>query len=108
MNARGSRTACYALVVSLTVAGLGAGVRAEQQAAINLRIAAQPLDDALREFSRQSGVQIVFFSHISQGFKSPGANGSYTLEGALEALLSGSGLSFRIINTRTVQVYRNE
>lgn len=106
MNAHIARAAGYVLVASLTVAGPGAG--ADQHAAINLRIASQPLDDALREFSRQSGVQVVFFSHVSEGVKSPGANGSYTLNGAMEALLSGSGLSFRIINTRTVQVFRNE
>lgn len=108
MNAQIARTACYALVACLTVAGFSVGTEEDQHAAINLRIAAQPLDDALQEFSRQSGVQIVFFSNVSAGIRSPGANGSYTLNGALEALLAGSELSFRIINPRTVQVFRNE
>lgn len=73
---------------------------------LQLRIVAQPLDEALQEFSRQSGVQVVFFSNVAEGIRSPGANGTYTVDEALRALLAGSGLAFRIINSRTVEIYR--
>lgn len=70
----------------------------------DLRITAQPLDEALKEFSRQSGMQVIFFSSLTDGLHSPGVRGEYTVAGALEALLAGSGLTFRVINPRTVEI----
>lgn len=83
-------------------------VRAAQQQAeaieFDLRITAQPLDEALQEFSRQSGMQVIFFSSLTEGIQSPGARGKYTVAAALKALLAGSGLSFRVINARAVEI----
>lgn len=73
-----------------------------------LRITAQPLDEALQEFSRQSGMQVIYFSGLTDGFQSPGVNGKYTVTAALQALLAGSGLTFHVINARTVQIRREE
>jgi len=70
----------------------------------DLRIAAQPLDEALQEFSRQSGMQVIYFSGLTEGIQSPGVSGKYTLAAALEQLLAGSGLSFHLINSRTVEI----
>jgi hypothetical protein len=72
----------------------------------DFRIAAQPLDDALQEFSRQTGMQIIFFSRLTEGIQSPGVRGEYTMEAALKKLLSGSGLDFRLINDRAVSILR--
>jgi len=71
---------------------------------IELRVAAQPLDQALQEFSRQSGMQVIFFSSLTGGMRSPGVTGTYTVCAALEQLLAGSGLSFHLINPRTVGI----
>ena len=83
-------------------------VRAGQQhtetVAFDLRIAAQPLDEALQEFSRESGMQVIFFSSLTEGILSPGVRGRYTVAAALKQLLAGSGLSFRMINARTVEI----
>lgn len=80
-------------------------VHAEAQAeAMELRIAAQPLDQALQEFSRQTGIQVIFFSSLTSGIQSPGVTGKYTVAAALEQLLAGSGLSFHPINSRTVEI----
>lgn len=109
MNTRLARGAHYALIASITGTAHGGVVgEAAERATISLRIAAQPLDEALQEFSRQSSVQIIFFSHVAEGIRSPGANGDFTLDEAMKALLAGSGLTFRIINSRTIQVFRHE
>lgn len=83
-------------------------VRAAQQQTqameLDLRITAQPLDEALQEFSRQSGIQVIFFSSLTDGIQSPGVRGKYTVAAALKELLAGSGLSFRVINARTVEI----
>lgn len=82
-------------------------VRAEAQTeatAIELRIAAQPLDQALQEFARQSGMQVIFFASLTDGRQSPGVAGKYAVAVALKELLAGSGLSFRLINARTVEI----
>jgi hypothetical protein len=88
-------------------ANLDHGGYAEVQAqseAVELRIAPQPLDLALREFSRQSGMQVIVFSSLTIGLQSPGISGRHTVSDALRQLLAGTGLTFRLINARTVEI----
>jgi iron complex outermembrane receptor protein/outer membrane receptor for ferric coprogen and ferric-rhodotorulic acid len=70
----------------------------------NLRIDRQPLGQALQEFARQSGVQIVFFSQVTEGLQAPALNGQFTLAAALEMLLKGSNLTFRVINSTMIEI----
>jgi TonB-dependent siderophore receptor len=69
-----------------------------------LKIPEQSLGDALQEFSRQSGVQIIFFSGVTEGLTAPALDGQYTMSAALGALLANSKLRFRVINAKTVEV----
>jgi hypothetical protein len=69
-----------------------------------LAIASQPLSDALQDFSRQSGIQVIFFSELTDGIRAPALDGEYTVPTALNALLTNSGLNFRVINPRTVEI----
>src|ERR1700722_20375410 len=69
-----------------------------------LNIASQPLSDALQEFSRLSGIQVIFFSRLTEGLRAPALDGKYTLAEALHALLAYSKLTFRSINANTVQI----
>jgi outer-membrane receptor for ferric coprogen and ferric-rhodotorulic acid len=78
--------------------------RSEEAAKYKLHIASQPLDTALQEFARQSGIQIVFFSKLTEGQHSPALEGEYTVDAAMETLLSGSRLTFRVLNPRTLQI----
>jgi outer-membrane receptor for ferric coprogen and ferric-rhodotorulic acid len=78
--------------------------RSEERTKYNLHIPSQSLDAALQEFARQSGIQIVFFSQLTQGLQSPALEGEYTVDGAMDALLSGSNLTFRVINSKTLQI----
>jgi iron complex outermembrane recepter protein len=70
----------------------------------HFKIDSQPLGTALQQFAQQSGVQIIFFSQVTEGIQAPALNGSYTISGALGMLLSGSHLIFRVINPKTIEI----
>src|SRR5262249_53374686 len=70
----------------------------------SVSIARQPLDGALQQLARQCGVQMIFFSRVTEGLSAPAIDGEYTLAAALERLLAGSGLTFGIIDAQTVEV----
>ena len=53
-------------------------------------------------------MQVIFFSALTDGIQSPGVKGKYTVAAALKELLAGSGLSFRVINSRTVEIRKAE
>jgi len=87
-----------AWITRLTAAPSGEPVR------YHFKIDSQPLGTALQDFAKQSGVQIIFFSQVTEGLQAPALNGSYTISGALEMLLSGSRLIFRVINPKTIEI----
>src|ERR1700722_15634562 len=62
------------------------------------------LDQALQELSRQTGIEVLFFSKITAGRSAPELSGEYTLAAALTRLLKGSDLTFRQANEHTVEV----
>jgi outer-membrane receptor for ferric coprogen and ferric-rhodotorulic acid len=64
----------------------------------------QPLDGALQQLARQCGVQMIFFSRVTEGLNAPAIEGDYPLAAAMDRLLVGSGLTFRVINPQTVEV----
>jgi outer membrane receptor for ferric coprogen and ferric-rhodotorulic acid len=70
----------------------------------NLSIERQSLAGALQLLARQCDVQVIFFSRVTEGLSAPAIAGSYTLDAAMERLLAGSGLTFRVINPQTVEV----
>jgi hypothetical protein len=74
------------------------------QTVYTLHIESQPLDAALQEFARQTGMQILFFSDLTHGSRSGELNGKYTLDTAMTALLSGSKLTYRRINAKTIEI----
>lgn len=59
-------------------------------------ISAQPLADALALFGRQSGMQILAHGDLVRGLRSGDVRGRMTAETALQRLLAGTGLSYRI------------
>jgi hypothetical protein len=65
----------------------------------------QALGSALRELAEQSGVQIIFFSEVTQGRNAPALSGTFTTEEALRTLLDGTGLTFNSLNERTLEVF---
>jgi iron complex outermembrane recepter protein len=54
------------------------------------------LDDALIQWGAQSGVQVMMDTNTVAREKVPGVRGAFRAEDALAALLTGSGLSYRV------------
>ncbi|MBV1825749.1 MULTISPECIES: STN domain-containing protein [Komagataeibacter] len=69
---------------------------------MHLDIARQPLGAALQNFSRRTGVQVVYTSSIESGIVSPGVSGDYDPMTALAHLLSGTGVTFRQTGTNSI------
>jgi iron complex outermembrane recepter protein len=106
MNGAGMR--CRAqLVLAMGLAWMSAfqgQVRSAEPAVYTLHIASQPLDSALQDFARQTGIQIIFFSSVTDGRRAVALDGTYTVDAAMKALLAGSRLTFRRVNAKTIQI----
>jgi len=94
---------CLCIVAIAWITRLAAAPSSEP-VRYQFKIDSQPLGIALQQFAKQSGVQIIFFSQVTEGLQAPALNGSYTISGALDMLLSGSHLSFRVINPKTIEI----
>ena len=71
----------------------------------NLNIPRQSLDDALKDFARQTGLQIARFSDTIDGRVIVGPiSGQLSVDEALKSLLGPSGLRFKIVNERTIAI----
>ncbi len=69
------------------------------------QLEAQTLNAALRAFSEQTGLQVIYTAEISEGLMSPGIQHPKTNVEALTQLLSQTALSFKFINHRTVTIF---
>ena len=95
------------LALALVCAGLFPDAMCgEEPAAYKLHIASQPLDSALQEFARQTGIQIIFFSYLTDGRRTSALDGTYTVDVAMNALLAHSMLTFRWVNAKTIEIRR--
>ncbi|MPT52281.1 MULTISPECIES: TonB-dependent receptor [Delftia] len=74
--------------LALAIALMPAAVLAQAQRSYD--VAAGPLDAALRSTAAQAGVALIFTAEQTAGQRSAGLRGSYTVEGAFEALLAGT------------------
>ena len=92
----------------LAPAAASAGALFDRSSAGLLSIPDQPLEDALQELARQTGIQIVFVSAITNGLRAKPLAGEYTPAAALDRLLAGSGLTYRVLNPMTIEIRREE
>jgi outer membrane receptor protein involved in Fe transport len=67
---------------------------------------AQPLASALRSYSATADQEIIFADRLVAGRNAPELKGAYTAEGALMALLDGTGLSVSRTSTGVLLVQR--
>ena len=67
----------------------------------DFRIASQPLPDAIREFTRQAGVQVRTEAEIP-AVHSPGVVGRFTAQEALRRLIAGTDLTAEVVDDRTL------
>jgi len=76
-----------------------------QSGAIEFRIEAQPIQEALKQFAAQSNLQLVFdMSNVSPKIHSSTVTGTYTPEEALAQLLKKTNLAYKFVNDRTVSI----
>ena len=97
-------TPTLALLACMAVASPRAG--ASESGTIDVAIGSQPLAAALQELAKQSGVQIIFFSKVADGYSAPSVEGHVTLDFALHRLLSGTKLTYRRLNATTIEIRR--
>jgi iron complex outermembrane receptor protein len=70
-------------------------------------IAAQGAADALNTFSAQSGLQLLFDYDAVQGIRTRAISGRLPVSSALARMLSGTGLTFAVVNERTITIMRD-
>ncbi|WP_171963235.1 TonB-dependent receptor [Bordetella trematum] len=88
--ARCSAATLAALLLGLT---LPAQTRADEAAHQRYAIAAAPLSEALTRFAEQAGITLLYEPSAVAGLHSPGLQGDYSPEQALQRLLAGSPLN---------------
>jgi len=72
-----------------------------------LDIPRQPLDSALKDFARQTGLQVARFSDRVDGSALVGpVNGDFSADDALKSLLDPQGLRYKMVNERTIVVVK--
>lgn len=70
------------------------------------KIPAGPAQSALELFGKQSGLQVLYTQDTVTGRKTQAVEGQYEPPAALQRLLEGSGLTYRIANERAVTIVR--
>lgn len=80
------------IAVAATTAQAQPAPSIDSTQALPLQIAAQPLAEALNDWARQTGIQIVVEQGAVAGKTAPAVAGTLTPRQALEQLLAGSGL----------------
>jgi hypothetical protein len=83
-------------------------IAADLNEAKTFDIKAQPMDRALVDFSKQAGFQVVANSSGVEKLQTRGVNGSRKVGAAIDELLSGSGLSYRVIEPNVIVVEKGD
>ncbi|MBB6011776.1 hemoglobin/transferrin/lactoferrin receptor protein [Aquamicrobium lusatiense] len=98
------------LIASTAIIPVASVSVAQAQTAARLQpasfdIPAQSLSDSLAAFARATGLRIVYPAELAQGKSAPAVQGALTQSQALERLLSGSGLAWRLTGGNAVTIY---
>ncbi|MBC3337349.1 MULTISPECIES: TonB-dependent siderophore receptor [Pseudomonas] len=76
---------------------------AQQQSTVfNFALQAKPLPQALSDFSRVTGISVVYTDEAPYTLNAPAVTGQMSAAQALQRLLGSSGLTFRQIDARTL------
>ena len=93
---------------ALAVSGLAllplsvAQAQEQQSAQFNFALAAKPLPQALSDFSRVTGISVIYTDEAPYGLQAPAVSGPMSATQALQRLLGNTGLTFRQIDARTL------
>ena len=75
---------------------------AQQQTQFSFSLTAKPLPQALSDFSRVTGISVVYTDEAPYSLNAPAVSGQMSAEQALQQLLSGSGFTFRRTDGHTM------
>lgn len=98
------RVAVVAAVICLSVVGAAGAADARATIREPMTISAQPLGSALQELARERDFQLICNADLVRGLKTRGISGQFTPREALATLLTGTGLTYRYLDARTVTV----
>jgi iron complex outermembrane receptor protein len=79
-------------------------LQAQVAATATFNVPGQPLASALTALGRQAGLQVVFDPASVSGKSTAGVTGTMTVEQALQQLLAGTGMTFRVSSPSSVTV----
>ncbi|MEJ1964508.1 MAG: TonB-dependent receptor [Gammaproteobacteria bacterium] len=96
------------LTVASAICGAVLGLASATEVAASIRkpisIPAQALEPALYLFAKDRDLQLIYKSEVVGDLRTVGATGELTADEALKQLLSGTGLTFRYLDDRTVTI----
>lgn len=95
-------------LVALCVAGSPGAYAAESPDARAIRIPASSLSDALRQLARQTGMQLVYEQGLVSSRSTRGIDARLTVGEAMDRLLSGSDLRWRLVDGGTIAIFHEE
>ncbi|KPN92703.1 TonB-dependent siderophore receptor [Pseudomonas nunensis] len=89
-------------LLPLSVAIAAETASTQQRTQFNFALAAKPLPQALSDFSRITGISVVYTDEAPYGINAPAISGQMSAEQAIQRLLSGSGFTFRRTDAHTL------
>ncbi len=98
------RTAIAASSVCLSLSGLSEAADTEPPNTKETHIPAEDLSTALLALGEDRHVEMIFVAEDVNGVRTRGASGNFTLEEALDRILSGTGLTYHYIDRATVTI----
>jgi outer membrane receptor protein involved in Fe transport len=98
------RIAVIVAAACLSTVGLSAVADVEASIKKATNIPAEELVSALKALAHQRGLQFVFQSEVVGSARTEGAVGELTTTETLERLLSGTGLTYRYLDEKTVTI----
>jgi iron complex outermembrane recepter protein len=97
---------CVRLVLALLCAALPVAAAYAQSGTHEFKIAAQDAVGALTQFGEQSKLQVLFDYEALQGVRTAQLHGRLRSTEALRRLLKGTGLTYHVVNARTISIVR--
>ncbi|WP_455927543.1 TonB-dependent siderophore receptor [Pseudomonas capeferrum] len=89
--------------LALLPLGVAQAADAQQQSTVfNFALAAKPLPQALSDFTRVTGISVVYTDEAPYAIKAPAISGQMSATQAMQRLLGNSGFTFRQIDARTL------
>jgi iron complex outermembrane receptor protein len=81
---------------------MAAETSAQERTQFSFSMAAKPLPQALSDFSRITGISVVYTDEAPYGITAPAVSGQFSAEQAMQRLLAGSGFTFRRTDGHTL------